>query len=77
MREEKERVNQENLHLQHVMIRSELRYLVGAKGVGTVKLYHGVGTTQLKNCRVMSSPGNNPAKTTPFRCLAGSGTELN
>jgi hypothetical protein len=35
-REVKERIKQHNLRADHVTIRSELKYLIGAKGVGTV-----------------------------------------
>jgi len=35
--EEKDRLEPYNLHIHHVMIRSEHRYLIGAKNVGTAK----------------------------------------
>jgi hypothetical protein len=35
-REVKERIKLQNLRVDHVTIRSELKYLIGAKGVGTV-----------------------------------------
>jgi hypothetical protein len=38
MREVKEGLKLHNLHTDHVMIRSELIYLIGAKAVGTVYL---------------------------------------
>ena len=36
MQEAKERLELNNLHIDQVMIRSELKYLIGAKAVGTV-----------------------------------------
>jgi len=38
MLEVKELVKLHNLRSHHVLIRSELKYLIAAKGVGTVKL---------------------------------------
>jgi len=35
-REVKEHVKLHNLHIDHVMIQAELKYLIGAKGVGTI-----------------------------------------
>jgi len=59
------------------MIRSEPRYLIGAKVAGTVKWNHGQGKTWPKNRGFMSGLGNNPTKTRQVGFLAGSGTELN
>jgi hypothetical protein len=36
-REVKDRLKLHNLHIHHVMIRSELKYVIGAKNVGTAK----------------------------------------
>jgi len=47
MREVKERPMLHNLHTDHVMIRSELKYLIGAKVVGTVKWNRGPVRTRL------------------------------
>jgi hypothetical protein len=47
-REVKKRVDPHNLHSDHVLIQSELKYLIGGKGVGTVEL-------ELRS-------GSNPAK---------------
>jgi hypothetical protein len=77
MREVKEQVILDNLHLEHATIRSELRYLIGAKVAGTVILEPRGGYNPAKNRGFMSGPGNNPAKTMRFGFLAGSGTEPN
>jgi len=37
MQEVKERLELNNLRIDHIMIRSKLKYLIGAKVVGTVK----------------------------------------
>jgi len=66
-----------NLRTAYVMIRSELKYLIGAKVAGTVIWDRGLGTTRPKNRGFMSSPGNSPAKTKWFGFLAGFGTEPN
>jgi len=55
-----------NLRIDHVMIRSQLIYLNGAKVAGTVIWNRGPGTTRPKNRGFTSGPGNNPAKTKPF-----------
>ena len=41
MQEVKGRLNLNNLHIDHVMIRSKLKYLIGAQVVGTVKWTRG------------------------------------
>jgi len=61
--EMKQRLVLHILHTDHVMIRSELKYLIGAKVAGTVIWNR--------------SPGNNPAKTKRFGFSAGFGTEQN
>jgi hypothetical protein len=61
----------------YVMIRSELKYLIGAKVALTVMLNSGPGTTPPKNRELMSGPGNNPAMAKRILFLAGFGTELN
>ena len=66
-----------NLHMDHVTIRSQPIYLIGAKVAGTVIWNRGLGTTRQKNRGCMSGPGNNPAKTMRAAFLAGSGTEQN
>jgi hypothetical protein len=60
------------LRIHHVMIRSELKYLIGAKVAGTVLWDHGPGSTRPKNRGFMSGPGNNPAETERVGFLAGS-----
>jgi hypothetical protein len=77
MREVKEQVMLDNLRLEHVTIRSELRYLLGAIVAGTVKLELRGGYNPAQNRGFMSGPGNKPAKTMRFGFLAGSGTEPN
>ena len=54
------------------MIRSELKYLIGAKVVGTVKMEPRSGYNPAKNRGFMSGPGNNPAKPARFGFLGGS-----
>jgi len=77
MREVKEQVRLDNLGLEHATIRSELRYLIGAKVAGTIKLELRGGYNPAKNRGFMSGPGNKPSKTMWFGFLAGSGTEPN
>jgi hypothetical protein len=60
-----------NVHTDHVMIRSELKYLIGAKVAGTVKMEPRSGYNMAKTPGCMSGPGNNPAKTKRFGFLAG------
>jgi hypothetical protein len=67
-----ERLELQNLHPDHVMIRSEFKYLIDAKGAGTVKWNRGPGTNWAKNRGFMSGPGNNPAKTARFGLLGAS-----
>jgi len=62
-REVEECVKLHNLHIHHVMICWDLRYLIRAKVAETLKW----------NC----GPGNNPSKTKRFGFLVRSGTELN
>jgi len=71
-REVKERIKLHNLRTDHVMIRSELKYLIGAKGVGTVYLEPRSGSNPAKTHGSMSGPGNNPAKTERVGFLGGS-----
>ena len=68
----KARLELHNLRTDHVMIRLELKYLIGAKVAETVKWNRGAGTTRPKNRGFMSGPGNNPAKTERFGFLGGS-----
>jgi len=62
-REVNERLELHNLHIDHVMIRSELKYLIGAKNVGTAKWTHGPVPTRPKYTGFRSGPGNKSAKT--------------
>jgi len=74
-REVEERIILHNLHINHVMIWWDLRYLTGANVAGTVKLNCSTCTIQPKNCMLISVVGKNPAKTKRVGFLAGSGTE--
>jgi hypothetical protein len=62
------------VHTDHVMIRSELNFLIEAKIAGTVRWIHGPGTTRPKIRGFMSAPDINPAKAKQFGFLAGFGT---
>jgi len=66
-REVKERLKLHNLCIHHVMIRWDLRYLIGVKIAGTVRWNHSLGTTRPKNCGFISGPGNNSARTNQVR----------
>jgi len=70
--EVKERLKLHNLHIDHVLIRSELKYLIGAKVAGTVIWNRGPGSTLPKNCWFMSGQVNNPAKTKRVGLLGSS-----
>jgi len=61
-REGKERLKLHNVRTDHIMIRSELKYLIGANDGGTAKWNCGPDTTQPKNPWFMSGLGNKPAK---------------
>ena len=62
-REVKERLDLHNLRTDHVMIRSELKYLIGAKVGGTVNMELRSGYNPVKTRGFMSGLGNKPAKT--------------
>jgi hypothetical protein len=68
----KERLELHNLHTDHIMIPSELKYLIGAKVAGTVNMEPRSGYNPAKTRGFMSGPGNNPAKTARFGFLEGS-----
>ena len=72
MLEMKELIKLHNLRSRHVMIGSELKYLIGSKVMGTVKWTRGPGWTRPKNCRFLSVPGDKPAKTKRVGLLGGS-----
>jgi hypothetical protein len=59
------------------MIRSELKYLIGAKVGATVKMDPWSGYKAVKTGGFMSGPGNKPAKIKQVGFLAGSGTKPN
>jgi hypothetical protein len=71
-REVKERLKLHNLYNDHLVIRSELKYLTGAKFARTVICNRSPGSTRPKNSGFMSGPGNKPAKTERFVLLGGS-----
>jgi len=48
MQEVKEGLKLNNLHIDYVMIRSQLKYLIGAKGEGTVYLEPRSGSNPAK-----------------------------
>jgi hypothetical protein len=73
----KEQLELHNLRTDHVMIRSELRQLIGAKVAATGRQNSWLGTTQPKNHRSMSGQGKKPAETERVGFLARFGTELN
>jgi len=61
-REVKERLKLHNLHSDHIVIQSELKYLIGVKVAGTVIWNRRPGLTRPKNRVFMSSSANEPAK---------------
>jgi hypothetical protein len=58
----KEGLELHNLHTDHVVIRSELKYLIGATVAGTANMEPRSGFYPAKNRGFMSGPGNKPAK---------------
>ena len=75
--EVKDRLELHNLRIHHVMIRSELEYLIRAKNVATAKWTRGPVPTRPKNTGFWSGPRNKPAKALRFGFLAGQRTEPN
>ena len=75
--EVKEWVILHHLHIDHITIRSQLIYLIGAKVAGPGIWDCSPVTTRSKNRGSMSSPGNNPTKTMTVGFLARSGTKPN
>jgi len=71
-REVKERLKLHNLHTDHIVIQSELKYFIWVKVAGTVMCNRGPGSTRPKNRGFMSGPGNQPAKTERVGLLGGS-----
>jgi hypothetical protein len=69
--EVKDRLTLRNRHIHHVMIRSELKYLIGAKNIGTAKWTRCPVPTGPKNTEFRFGPGNKPAKKNQFGFLAG------
>jgi len=70
--EVKERLKLHNQCTDHIVIRSELKYSIGAKVAGTVIWNRGQGSTRSKHRGFMSGPGNEPAKTERVGSLDGS-----
>jgi len=60
------------LRIYHIVIQSELKYLIGAQVMCLRKWGSAVGKTCPNNCRFMSGPGNNLALVTRFGLLGGS-----
>jgi len=71
-REVKERYILYNLRIDHVFIRSQLIYLIGAKAAGTVIWNRSPGTSRPKDGWLMSSPDNDLALVTQVGLLGGS-----
>jgi hypothetical protein len=67
MLEVKEGLKLHDLRTDHVMIRSELIYLFGAKAVGTVYLEPQIGSNAAKYPRFYVRAGYQPAKTKVVR----------
>ena len=59
-REVKKQLELQNLHVDLVMIQSDLKYLIGAKVAGSVIRNCSTCLTWPKNRAFMSGPGNNP-----------------
>jgi len=59
----KDRLKLHNLGIHHVMIQSELKYLIGAENVGTAKWTRGPVLTRPKDTAFRFGPGNKAAKT--------------
>jgi len=68
----KQRIELHNLRIDHVAIRSELKYLIGAKDVGTVLLEPWSGYNLAKNPWFYVRFGYDPAKAEWVRFLGGS-----
>ena len=73
--EVKEWLEMHNVRTDRVMIRSELKYLIGAKVAGTLKIEPWSVYNPAKTRGFRSGPGNNPAKKKHFGSLARIGTE--
>jgi len=71
-REVKERLKLHNQRTDHIVIRSELKYSIGAKVAGTVIWNRSQGSTLPKHRAFMSGPGNKPTKTERVGSLDGS-----
>jgi hypothetical protein len=70
--EVKERLELHNLRTDHLMIRSELKYLIGVKITGIVKIEPWSRYNAAKNHGFMSGPDNNHLKTARFGFVGGS-----
>jgi hypothetical protein len=71
-REVKERLQLHNLYTDHIVIRSEQKYWIGATVARTVIWNRGTGSTWPKTCGFMSGWGNKPAKIEQVGLLGGS-----
>ena len=74
--EVEERLNLHYLRIDHVMIWSELIFIIGVTVAGTVKWNRSLGGTWPKNHHFMFGLGNNTAKTKRDRFIDRFGTEL-
>jgi len=59
----KEHLKLHLLHIYHIVIRSQLKYLIGAKDLSSRKWGSVVWYNWPKNCGFISGPGTNHAKT--------------
>jgi hypothetical protein len=68
----KEGLKLHNLRTDHIVIRSELKYFIGATVAGTANMEPRSGFNPAKNRRFISGPGNKPAKPKRVRLLGDS-----
>jgi hypothetical protein len=66
------RLKLHNLHTDHIVIRSELKYLIGAKVARKIIWQCGPASTWASNGWFMSGSGNNPNKTEWVGLFGGS-----
>jgi len=71
-REVEELLMLHNLHIDHVMIQSKLRYITGGEDAGNAKWNRSAVPTRSTWCGFMSSPGNHSALVTQVGLLGGS-----
>jgi len=71
-REVKEGLKLHNLRTDHIVIRSELKYIIGATVAGTANMEPRSGFNPAENRGFMSGPGNKPARPERVGLLGGS-----